>query len=77
MNYFLGIDLGTSYFKTGIFDETGHLKGLGRQFVHKTIDDIFCELPLDIFWKTIRNCLDEAIQIAGISVNSIQSVSYS
>ena len=76
-NYFLGIDLGTSYFKAGIFDETGHLKGLGRQFVHKISDEIFCELPLDIFWKTIRNCLNEAIQMADIPVNSIKSVSYS
>ena len=76
-SFYLGIDLGTSYFKAGIFDETGHLKGLGRQYVHKVTDGTICELPLDIFWKTIRNCLDEAIQMAGIPVNAIQSVSYS
>jgi sugar (pentulose or hexulose) kinase len=77
MNYFLGIDLGTSYFKVGIFDETGHLKGLGRQYVHKVTDGAICELPLDVFWKTIRDCLDEALQMAGIPVNAIKSVSYS
>ena len=88
MNYFLGIDLGTSYFKAGIFDETGHLKGLGRQYVQKTTKSIVsqfstlnsqlsCELPLDVFWKTIRNCLNEAIQMADIPVNSIKSFSYS
>jgi len=76
-NFFLGIDLGTSYFKAGIFDETGHLKGLGRQFVHKISDGTTCELPVDIFWKTIRNCLNEAIQMADIPVNSIKSLSYS
>lgn len=29
MRFFLGIDLGTSFFKAGIFDETGKLHGLG------------------------------------------------
>ena len=77
MNYFLGIDLGTSYFKAGIFDETGHLKGLGRQALHKVTNDVICELPLDTFWKTIRNCLDEAIQMATIPANTIKAVSYS
>ena len=77
MNYFLGIDLGTSYFKAGIFDETGHLKGLGRQPVQKVSDGTTCELSVDTFWKTIRNCLDEAIQMADIPVSAIKSLSYS
>ena len=77
MNYFLGIDLGTSYFKAGIFDQSGHLKGLSRQFVHKVTNGIICELPLEVFWKTIRNCLDEAIQMANIPANAIKSFSYS
>ena len=76
MNCFLGIDLGTSYFKTGIFDETGHLKGLGRQSVHKVSDGITCELPVDVFWKTLRTCLDEALQMAGIRATAIRSLSY-
>jgi sugar (pentulose or hexulose) kinase len=77
MSYFLGIDLGTSYFKIGIFDETGNLKGLSRQYVHKVSNGAICELPIEIFWKTIRDGLDEAIQIAGIQKNAIKSVSYS
>lgn len=77
MTHFLGIDLGTSYFKVGLFDEAGRLKGLGRQFVRKTTDGIVCELPVDVFWKTIRDCVDEAIQMAAIQTNTIKSVSYS
>ena len=77
MDYFLGIDLGTSYFKAGIFDASGRLMGLGRQYVHKISDGTTCELPIDVFWKTIRDCLDEAIQKAGVTGNDIQSVSYS
>ena len=77
MSYYLGIDLGTSYFKAGIFDETGNLKGLGRQYVQKVSDGATCELSVETFWKTIRNCLDEAIQMAGIQRNAIKSLSYS
>lgn len=77
MDYFLGIDLGTSYFKAGIFDESGHLKGLGRQYVHKITDGTICELPVNAFWTTIRHCIDEAVQMAGIHVNAIKSISYS
>ena len=76
MPYFLGIDLGTSYFKAGIFDGSGHLKGLGRQYVPKIADDVICELPLEIFWKTIRNCLYEAVQLAGIQASAIKTISY-
>ena len=77
MSYFIGIDLGTSYFKAGVFDETGHLSGLGRQYVPKVTNDIICELPVEVFWKTIRNCLNEAIQMADIPVSAIKSVTYS
>ena len=39
MGFYLGIDLGTSYFKAGIFDEQGNLVGLGRCCVDKQVDD--------------------------------------
>ena len=35
MEYILGIDLGTSYFKLGLFDKDGNLRGLGRVAVEK------------------------------------------
>jgi len=47
MSFFLGIDLGTSYFKAGVFDETGRLAGLGRQRVnYVTGAGNRCELPV-------------------------------
>jgi sugar (pentulose or hexulose) kinase len=76
MGFYLGIDLGTSYFKAGIFDGNGHLKGLGRQPVSKVTDGIRCELPTDIFLQTIRTCLDEASRQAGIPTDAIRSLSY-
>ena len=78
MGLYLGIDLGTSYFKAGVFDETGRLKGLGRQYVSKnTGDGTFCELPVALFWDTLRACVGEALQNAQIISDEILAVSYS
>lgn len=78
MGFYLGIDLGTSYFKAGVFDENGNLKGLGRQFVKKEVGDgSICELPVPVFWGTLRACIGEAVQKSGISPKEITAVSYS
>lgn len=77
MSFFLGIDLGTSYFKAGIFDEKGCLRGLGRKYVHKVSNGKTCELPVDVFWKTLRECVDEAMQKADIQHKNVRSMSYS
>lgn len=78
MSFLLGIDLGTSYFKAGIFDEQGYLKGLGRCYVNKQTDNKgICELPVSVFWKTLNFCLREAILNAAIQPQEIKSVSYS
>lgn len=78
MSFFLGIDLGTSYFKAGIFDEQGKLKGLGRcAVVKETGDSDRCELPVSVFWQTLHGCIYEAIQKSGISAKQIKALSYS
>jgi xylulokinase len=78
MGLFLGIDLGTSYFKAGLFDEKGRLKGLGQQSVNKeTGDGTICELPVFIFWKTLCSCVEEAIHMSDITPGEILAVSYS
>lgn len=78
MGFYLGIDLGTSYFKAGLFDEKGGLRGLGRQFIDKNTDNgITCELPVSVFWNTLSACVEEAIQNASISPHEIKAVSYS
>lgn len=78
MGIFLGLDLGTSYFKAGLFDEKGKLKGMGRQFVRKSIkNDMTCELPVKTFWDTLCKCVQEAVCNANVSTKEIRSVSYS
>ena len=66
MSRFLGIDLGTSYFKAGIYDDAGNLCGLGREAVPKVCDSGRCELPVDAFWKALSSAITSALAEAGI-----------
>ena len=78
MSLYLGIDLGTSYFKVGVFDETGRLRGLGRTAVDKTSPALgFYELPVEQFWERLRRGLAEALQQACVSAKDIVVLSYS
>ena len=77
MGYFLGVDLGTSYFKAGLFNEKGRLMGLGRQFLEKNAVGKTCELPVFVFWKTLYDCIGEAIRNAKINPCEIKALSYS
>jgi xylulokinase len=78
MGYFLGIDLGTSYFKAALFEENGRLCGLGRQFVPKNTENgKTCELAVDDFWNTLSCCIKEAVRNANIRIGQILSISYS
>ncbi len=78
MPLFLGIDLGTSYFKVGLFDASGELRGLGRVPVNKTVPaPQRCELAVEEFWRALRRGLAEALAQAGASAREIAGVSYS
>lgn len=77
MSFFLGIDLGTSYFKVGLFDEKGRLHGLGRQPLIKNSRDAMCEVEPAVFWKTLRACIDQAMTEAQIACKEIDALSYS
>lgn len=78
MSFFLGIDLGTSYFKAGVFDTQGKLVGLGRSMVKKEIGDgAICELPIIEFWDTLKESVNQAILKAEVKPTEILSISYS
>lgn len=78
MGLFLGIDLGTSYFKAALFDTEGMLRGFGRQPLKKESGDgILCELPLPVFWKTIHSCVRKAMRSAGVNAGQVLALSYS
>lgn len=78
MALLLGIDLGTSYFKVGLFDVRGKLHGLGRVaagFESPALDR--AELPVSLFWARLRAALAQAMVQAGADLNDITGISYS
>src|ERR1043166_894576 len=78
MALLLGIDLGTSYFKIGLFDETGAMRGLARMPVDKTSPAPGrSELAVDEFWRALRNGLAEALTQSGEKIGAIKGLSYS
>ena len=78
MALLLGIDFGTSYFKVGLFEPTGALRGLGRVAVGKDSSAPGrSEVPVDRFWHLLRTGLAEALAHAGADTGAIAGVSYS
>jgi len=79
MELVLGIDLGTSYFKLGLFDRAGNLCGLGRVAVQKDASNngLLCELSPNRFWELLREGLDDACAQANAHRSDIQALAYS
>ena len=77
MDLLLGIDLGTSYFKLGLFDKDLRLRGLGRQAVPVTGPLPRQEVAVDAFWQILRRGLDEALAAAGAAAGDIAALSWS
>lgn len=77
MDLFLGIDLGTSYFKAGLFDKNGRLIGLARTGVPKnTPSRGICELQVDDFWRCLRHTIADALNDAKAVSTDIVAMSY-
>ena len=76
MSCVLGIDLGTSYFKAALFDQTGALRGLSRLPVPKRTEGGCCELAIEDFWRVIGECISGACAEARIAPEEIVAVSY-
>lgn len=78
MELVLGIDLGTSYFKLGLFDRDGKMQGLGRVAVQADTDDTGrYEVPVDRFWALLADGVNQALEQADASAADIQAVGYS
>ena len=77
MELVLGIDLGTSFFKVGLFDREGNLHGSGRAEVIKDrTAPGCCELPVTRLWGALNEGLDQACRQAGAGRSYIKAVSY-
>lgn len=77
MPLYLGIDLGTSYFKVGLFDAAGVRKGLGRVRIETSEPAAGqCVLSVDAFWRLLRTACRQALADANVSAAEIAAVSY-
>ncbi|MBN1554078.1 MAG: FGGY-family carbohydrate kinase [Phycisphaerae bacterium] len=77
MDVFLGIDLGTSYFKLGLFDEAGRLLGLGKVAAPvRSTEDQRREITVEDFWASLQEGLSKALVQAECSTGDIRGVSY-
>ena len=78
MDAVLGIDLGTSYFKAGVFDPEGDMLGLGRVAVPKdTGDGTLCEVPCERFWSLLAQVVAAACHDADLQPSELCALSYS
>jgi xylulokinase len=77
MDLVMGMDLGTTYFKVGLFDRQGALAGLGREAVPVEGPPPRAELPVAGFWATLKSALAEAMNQADASAGDIRAVGYS
>ncbi len=78
MSAVIGIDLGTSYIKTGVFSPDGTMLGLGRERVlSEKTDGIRCELSVSAFRKAVADSMRKAIVASGKRVSEIAGISYS
>jgi sugar (pentulose or hexulose) kinase len=72
-----GFDLGTTYFKVGLYDRMGIQRGLGRRLFEKDRPDAHrCEVPVEGFQRLLKEALDDAVAAAGCELSDIKGVSY-
>ena len=78
MALLLGIDLGTSYLKAGVFEADGTLRGLGRMALGamQPAPDRM-EVAVADFWARLRTAVSEALAAAGVTAGELAGVSYS
>lgn len=78
MDYFIGVDIGTTSTKSEIFDAKGNLVGKSQKIykLYQDIPDMAEEDPKDIF-NAVLATLNQVIQAADISLKSIKFISFS
>lgn len=75
MPLLLGMDLGSTYLKAGVFDEAGRLRGLGRCHVAARSDGgVQRECDLSVFWEAFRTALNDALAQAGATPGDVRAV---
>lgn len=76
--YVIGLDLGTTNYKAGIYDANGTLLGLGSVAPeYDTAPDGRVELPVPQFHHLVATSLSEAAKNANVSLADVVGIAYS
>lgn len=74
---YAGFDLGTTFFKVGLYTEHGVCLGMGRRaFVKDEDSSGRCTVPVGRFLETVLAAFHDALAQAGTTPDSIRGVSY-
>jgi len=74
---YVGFDLGTTYFKVGLYNERGECLGMGRRaFVKDEDPEGRCTVPAERFMETVSAAFHDALVQAGSTPEAITGVSY-
>ena len=76
-NLYAGFDLGTTFFKVGLYTENGVCLGMGRHpFVKDEDEEGHCTVPVVRFLETVSSTFRDALTQAGVTPDAITGVSY-
>ncbi len=76
MEYVLGFDLGTSYFKASLIDQQGRCLGMGRERTPKAYKGQEVLTDPRKFWEALGSCAGQAAEAAGVSLQGVRGISY-
>lgn len=78
MEYLLGIDMGTTSVKVGLFQADGQLKAISTQeYVLLTSSPDKVELPVDVYWSACKAAIAEILKCPGVNPEAIVALSIS
>ncbi len=76
MNYYLGLDMGTTGVKAAVFDNHGNMLGSGlTEYTLETPAPDIVELDAEIYWQSAKSSIAKAVGEAGIEAAQIRSLS--
>ena len=76
MNYYLGLDIGTTGVKAALFDTAGNMLGGGLQeYTLETPAPDIVELPAEVYWQSAQAAIRQAIEQAAVAPENIKALS--
>ncbi len=75
MNFYLGLDMGTTGVKAAVFDASGNMAGAGlTEYTLETPAPDIVELDAEIYWESAKSAIAEAVKNAAVAPEKIVSI---